>query len=58
MLSLFKEAMKVLHSQFVSAIKHNMPLMEMIKGQGAGPLRTSMVYGIIIMLPQPSTQQS
>lgn len=32
MLSLFKEAMKVLHSLFMSAIKHNMALMEMIKG--------------------------
>ena len=32
MLSLFKGAMKVLHSLFMSVIKHNVPLMETIKG--------------------------
>lgn len=53
MLSLFKEVMKVLHSQFMSAIKHNMPLIEMIKGWGAGLLRTNTLHNIIIMLPQP-----
>lgn len=30
--SLFKEEMKVLHSQFMLAIKHNLMLIEVIKG--------------------------
>lgn len=53
MLSLFKEAMKALHGLFMSAIKHYVPLMEMIEGWWAGLLRTNILYSVIMMLPQP-----
>lgn len=52
-LRLFKGVMKVFRGLFMSAIKHNVPLMEMIEGWWAGLLRTDILYSTIMMLPQP-----